>query len=194
MDSQAETDLPLLYRLGPDQGKKLKDIATTSLKSYASGMKYRPRIRDRTLKEKSGLYVTLRSGNEVRGNSGFIYPTYELWNATRMSAVNAAFMDPRFKPVEKREIEYLDIEISIIGQVEKIRTNSIKDLSAVGIGTDGIMVVGTNASSVMLPQVAVEMKLEPLQFIEAACESAGLPENAWSERNVAVYRFPTKIF
>lgn len=194
MDAQAEAVLTVIEKLSEEHGKKLKDIAATSMKSHTSGMKYRPRVRDPVLKEKSGVYVTLRNGSEMRGNSGYIYPTYELWNATRMAAVNAAFMDGRFKPVEKREIDLLEIEISIIGQVEKLRENSIREMSAIRNGTDGIMVVGLNTTAVMLPQVALEMNLNPVEFVEAACESAGLLENAWTEKSVAVYRFSTKIF
>ncbi len=194
MDTQTETTLTVLEKIGPEHGKKLKDIALTSMRSHTSGMKYRPRVRDPVLKEKSGVYITLKNGSELRGNSGFIYPTYELWNATRMSAVNAAFLDPRFKPVERREIEILDIEVSVIGQVEKIRDNSTKDLSSINIGTDGIMVVGLNTSSVMLPQVAVEMDLDPMEFADAACESAGLLKRAWTKKGVSLYRFSTRIF
>lgn len=194
MDVQAESTLTFFDRLGPEHGRKLKDIASTSMRSHASGMKYRPRVRDPLLKEKSGVYVTLMKGNEVRGDSGFIYPTYELWNATRMSAVNAAFMDARYKPLEKREIELLDIVVTVIGQVEKLRAASLRDLSALNIGKDGVMVVGLNTSAVMLPQVAVEMDLGPIQFVESACESAGLTEDAWAGKNVSVYRFSTKIF
>jgi AmmeMemoRadiSam system protein A len=194
MDSQTETAFTVLERLEREHGRKLKDIATTSMRSHTSGMKYRPRVKDPLLKEKSGVYITLRNGTELRGNAGFIYPTYELWNATRMSAVNAAFIDPRFKPVERNEIDLLDIEISVIGQVEKLRGNTDKDFASIKIGTDGIMVVGLNTSSVMLPQVAMEMDLEPVGFIEAACESAGLPENAWTKKGVSLYRFSTRIF
>lgn len=194
MDTQVENALPFLEKLSADHGKKLKDIASTSMRSYTSGMKYRPRLRDSVLKEKSGVYVTLRNGNELRGISGFIYPTYELWNATRMAAVNAAFLDARFKPVDKKEIDLLDIEISVIGHVEKIRDRTIRDTAAIKIGTDGIMVVGKNTSAVMLPHVADEMDLDPAGFIGAACESAGLNANAWAAGDVSVYRFSTRIF
>ena len=194
MDILPETALPVLERLTPEHGKRLKDIAATTMKSHSSGMKYRPRIRDSILKEKSGIYITLKNGNEIRGNAGFIFPSFELWNATRMAAVNSAYMDARFRPVKKSEIDLLDIEISVIGQVEKLRNKTIKDLSALRIGIDGIMVVGAGTSSVMLPQVSLEMGLGPIEFLEAACESAGLKEHAWAENDVSVYRFSTRIF
>ncbi len=194
MDVQAGTDLTVLEMLTAEHGRKLKDIAATSMKSHSSGMKYRPRIRDQILKEKSGVYITLKNGNETRGNSGFVYPSYELWNATRMAAVNAAYMDARFKHVSKSEIDVLDIGISVIGQVEKIKDNHLKDLSCLRIGIDGIMIIGSGTSAVMLPQVALEMGLEPVEFLDAACESAGLREKAWADKVVSVYRFSTRIF
>lgn len=194
MNPQSESISSYLDELGADHGRKLKDIAITSIRSELSGMRYRPRVRDSKLKEKSGIFVTLKKLGELRGCIGFVYPTYEMWDATMKAAIHAAFSDPRFRPVQKRELEYLEIEISVLGPLEKIKSGNDRDLNILKIGNEGLMVVGQGSSGLLLPQVATELNLNAREFLEETCLKAGLLEDAWKDPYVDVYRFPAKIF
>lgn len=193
---RSESFVPANYldEINDNHGMKLKDIALTTIRSKLLGMRYRPRIKDSVLKEKAGVFVTLEKNGELRGCIGYVYPTYEIWEATRMAASQAAFSDPRFKPIHKTELDELNIEISVLGTLEKMRMSSEKDVSSLKIGTEGLMVVGFGSSGLLLPQVATEMKLTPLEFLEATCEKAGLPPDSWKKRGVSVYKFPARIF
>lgn len=183
-----------LEEMNDNHGMKLKDIAMTTIRSKLLGMRYRPRIRDSILKEKAGVFVTLQKNGELRGCVGYVYPTYEMWEATRLSASQAAFSDPRFKPIHKIELDDLEIEVSVLGALEKMRSNGDRDISSIKIGAEGLMVVGFGSSGLLLPQVATEMKFNANEFIEATCEKAGLPPDAWKEPGVSVYKFPARIF
>ena len=152
-------------------GNKLRDIASTAIKSHLSGMRYRPSIDDPALRKKAGVFVTIRNGLELRGCIGFIYPTYELWDATRKAAVLAATEDPRFRPVSKSEIDSLDIEVTVLGPIEPLKS---KDVSTIRLGEEGLMVVSAVGSGLLLPQVATENNFSPIEFLEATCEKAGL--------------------
>ncbi len=194
MNPQSEFLGTVINDLDESHGKKLKDIALTSIRSQLSGMRYRPRIRDPKLHDRAGVFVTLQNEGELRGCIGFVYPTYELWEATRKAAVHAAFLDARFKPISRDELETLEIEVSVIGTIEKIKVSSGKDIGNIRIGKDGLMVVGQGSSGLLLPQAASEMGFSPQEFLEETCEKAGLSTDAWSDPGVAVYRFPARIF
>ncbi len=194
MNPQSEFSGTYLNDLDENHGRKLKDIALTSIRSQLSGMKYRPRIKDITLREKAGVFVTLKNYGELRGCIGFVYPTYEIWEATRKAAVHAAFLDGRFKPITRSELEFLDIEISILGALEKVKLDSGRDHEILRLGTDGLMVVGQGSTGLLLPQTAAEMGFDQMEFLEAACEKAGLDEDAWMDPTVTIYKFPARIF
>lgn len=172
-------------------GNKLRDIASTAIKSHLSGMRYRPSIDDPALRKKAGVFVTIRNGLELRGCIGFIYPTYELWDATRKAAVLAATEDPRFRPVSKSEIDSLDIEVTVLGPIEPLKS---KDVSTIRLGEEGLMVVSAVGSGLLLPQVATENNFSPIEFLEATCEKAGLSPVAWKDPSVSLYKFRAFIF
>ena len=130
----------------------------------------------------------------MRGCIGFVYPTYELWAAAKKAAIHAAYQDPRFRPVRRDELETLEVEISVIGPVEKVRVKSEKDVESIKIGTHGLMVVGHGSTGLLLPQVADEMELTPVEFLMATCEKGGLNQDSWRNRDISVYRFPVKVF
>ena len=194
MNPQSEFMSTGIDELDDSHGRKLKDIALTSIRSQLSGMRYRPRIMDPKLHEKAGVFVTIQNEGELRGFSGYIYPTYELWEATKKAAVHAAFLDARFKPISRGELGTLEIEVSVIGPIEKIKVHSESDMGNIRIGTDGLMVVGQGSSGFLLPQAATQMGFTPHEFLVETCEKAGLEADAWTHPGVSVYRFPARIF
>ena len=194
MNPQFESLGSPLEELDLDHGRKLKDIALTSIRSQILGMRYRPRIRDVKLKEKAGVFVTLKRDGELRGCIGYVFPAYEMWDATRKAAIHAAFSDPRFKPIEKRELDSLEIEISVLGPLEQMKVSQEKDLESLRLGQDGLMIVGMGSSGLLLPQVAEELGFNKIEFLEATCEKSGLDCDAWKDPSVSVYRFYARVF
>lgn len=171
--------------------RKIRDIALTSIKSHLSGMNYRPRIDDPVLKKKAGVFVTLRNNGELRGCIGYIYPSYEIWDATRKAAVLAASEDPRFRPVTKRELDSLDVEVTILGPLEPLRSRDPGDIK---LGKEGLMVSSPVTSGLLLPQVATENNFTAEEFLDATCEKAGLEQGCWKDPSVSVYKFGALIF
>lgn len=194
MVTQSELVETVLDRLDVAHGKRLKNIALTSIRSQMSGIGYRPRIKEQILKEKAGVFVTLYNRDELRGCIGYVYPTYEIWAATKKAAIHAAFLDSRFNSIQRSELETLDVEISILGNIEKMKVRSQKSQLNLNLGKDGLMVVGKGSSGLLLPQVAEELGADEFEFLEATCEKAGLPPDAWKDPSVSVYKFPAVIF
>jgi uncharacterized protein (TIGR00296 family) len=86
------------------------------------------------------------------------------------------------------ELPYLDIEISILGPLERI-----EGVEQVVIGLHGLVVERGRRRGLLLPQVAGEQGWTPEVFIAQACVKAGLPSNAWT-RGAALWRFEAEVF
>ena len=183
-----------LDSLSKEHGKKLKDIALSAIRSKAMGTRTKSTVKDEKLKKKAGVFVTLKKAGELRGCIGYTHPVFELWNATQKAAVHAAFSDPRFSSIRKDELESLDVEISVLGPMELIKVQSPEDIASLKIGTEGLMVTSHDTSGLLLPQVATEFGMDALEFLEATCEKSGLPEDAWKDPRVSIYKFSARIF
>ncbi len=84
------------------QRKLLLFIARESI---ASALEHREtrldeRSVDDDLRQHAGAFVTLTMNGELRGCIGSIHPVAPLYRAVSMSAINAAFRDPRFLPLK----------------------------------------------------------------------------------------------
>jgi AmmeMemoRadiSam system protein A len=175
--------------LSEAEKKELLRTARQSLESAAKGLprpEFKP-ITD-TMKEKRGVFVTLKKHGELRGCIGYIQPTKALYLAVAEMAVSAGLHDPRFRPVEERELSNIDIEISVLTPLKLIGgPDDIK------VGRDGIFIVKDFYSGVLLPQVAVEYDWDSLTFLQETCYKAGLPPDAWQE-GAQIYTFSAEIF
>jgi hypothetical protein len=45
-----------------------------------------------------------------------------------------------------------------------------------------------------LPQVAAEYRMTAKEFLEALCEKAGLPRDAYKKKNFKLFKFACQIF
>ncbi|MBE9528001.1 MAG: AmmeMemoRadiSam system protein A, partial [Proteobacteria bacterium] len=121
------------------------------------------------LTEKRGAFVTLKSGEHLRGCIGTFSEEAPLYKTITEMAVSAATHDPRFMPVSIDELKELRIEISALTPLEVI-----DDVTEIEVGRHGIYITKGRASGVLLPQVATEHNLDRAAFLEALCQKAGL--------------------
>jgi AmmeMemoRadiSam system protein A len=101
----------------------------------------------------------------------------------------AAFRDPRFTPVKEKELSELDFEISVLTPLK--RTMDVNDIQ---VGKHGIYIKKGWYSGLLLPQVATEYGWDRQAFLEHTCQKAGLPSNAWKEKDTELYIFSADIF
>jgi uncharacterized protein len=147
--------------------------------------------------EPRGAFVTLREarGERLRGCIGYPMPVLALRTALVRAAVGAALHDPRFPPVDPSELPGLTVEVSLLTVPETIRSAGAEELArSVRVGRDGLIVESAGASGLLLPQVAAEEGWTGPEFLDAACEKAGLPAGAWRTRAVTVRRFEAEVF
>ena len=177
----------------PDK-KTLLNLARESIKTYFSGDK--PIVKgSEKFKEKQGVFVTLHKQGNLRGCIGFPLPVYSLNTAIIEAARSAAFHDPRFPPLQEKELKEIDIEISVLTIPEEIKvSHSTEYINKIKIGEDGLIIKGTLGSGLLLPQVATENGFNAEQFLNCVCQKAGLRFSAWKDLKNKIEKFQAIIF
>jgi len=131
----------------------------------------------------------------LRGCIGLPYPIKRLDDAIVDSAISAATQDPRFPPVELKEMDEIIVEVTVLTQPEKIVVKNRRDLPKhIEIGRHGLIIKRGAFSGLLLPQVAVEHGFDEEEFLVQTCFKAGLPPDAWLVDDTEVYRFEGQIF
>jgi AmmeMemoRadiSam system protein B/AmmeMemoRadiSam system protein A len=176
--------------LSEQEKKALHQIAKTVIENKAKGKPVPEfKIDSPTLTENRGAFVSIHKRGQLRGCIGYIEGRGPLYRTIEEMAEAAAFRDPRFMPVHERELPDLEIEISVLTPLKKIT-----DVNEIEVGKHGIYIKQGWASGLLLPQVATEYGWDRQTFLEHTCQKAGLPSNAWKDKNTEIYIFSADIF
>ncbi len=158
----------------PDKRALLK-LARETIKRYLTTRTLPlPRGFSARLDVPQGAFVTLKEHGELRGCIGHIPPEFQLCQTVSDMAAQAAFNDPRFKPVELSELDDIEIEISVLTPMKPI-----PNADQIRIGRDGVVIYKDGRSAVFLPQVALEQKWGRTELLDNLCLKAGLPTGCW---------------
>jgi len=105
-------------------------------------------------------------------------------------ALASAFDDPRFFPLKKEELPFLDIEISIVFPLKKI-----DDWRKIKLGEEGVLIEKEGRRGVFLPQVAGETVWSLEEFLENLClEKACLSKDFYKDPKINIYIFRVQEF
>lgn len=169
----------------------LLKIARNALESYLAGQEFSlPDMVPDALKEKRGVFVTLKSKGALRGCIGCIYPVEQVFEAAGKMAVHAALADPRFPPVTYGELKDIEIEISVLTVPVQVES-----AEKIVMGRDGVIVKRGTAQGLFLPQVAEETGWSKEEFMDnLCCHKAGLPKGAWRNKQTELYTFQAEVF
>jgi len=177
--------------LTPQQRTTLLTIARDSIKAGLDGR--RPELResdyDETLRRPAGAFVTLTSHGELRGCIGSIVAVEPLYRAVASSALAAAFRDPRFDPLQSRELDDVELEISVMGPIERV-TN----IEEIEVGRDGLIISRGRNAGLLLPQVATDYRWDRDTFLDQTCVKAGLPPGTWRDPGTKIEKFSAEVF
>jgi AmmeMemoRadiSam system protein A len=105
------------------------------------------------------------------------------------SALNAAFRDPRFFPVSLEEWKNLQLEISVMGPIERVAS-----FEEIMVGRDGLIISSGSCAGLLLPQVASEHGWDRETFLSQTCLKAGLTPAAWRSSDTKIERFSAEVF
>ncbi len=176
--------------LSAEEKKILRQIAYNAIRKRCFGEPV-PKFASESAKlnEHRGAFVCLHKNGELRGCIGMIEASEPLYKTVEEMAIEAAFGDPRFCALEPDEIGQIDIEISVLTPLRRIT-----DISAIEIGTHGLLIRRGFHSGLLLPQVATENNWDTREFLEYACRKAGLPVSAWKDPATEIYIFSADVF
>jgi AmmeMemoRadiSam system protein B/AmmeMemoRadiSam system protein A len=129
---------------------------------------------DPKLQRERGVFVTLKKRGDLRGCIGNITGGAPLCRLVSMMALEAALNDPRFSKVQPKELDSLEIEISVLTPPRSIRAPQ-----EIVVGRDCVILSKSGRSAVFLPQVATEQGWGLEEMLDNLSLKAGLPAGAW---------------
>ncbi len=162
------------------------DTVKKCLTSAVNNEVYIPSHIPQALAEYGASFVTLNKSGQLRGCIGSVYPTKPLILDIIDNTKNAAFTDPRFEPVLADEIADIEVSISILSSIERIKFKDEKDLLS-KIYPYGIIIAEKAKRAVYLPVVWEQLPDREV-FLNSLKEKAGLPSNYFS-KTIEAYKF-----
>jgi AmmeMemoRadiSam system protein A len=183
--------------LTPNERRYLLALARQTVRDVAGGGRV-PEIPAREvnaeLAQPKACFVTLTKRGELRGCIGHLSAIMPLYRAVIDNARNAALRDPRFPAVAPREVDELEIEISVLTEPQPLAFASPEDLLAkLQPGVDGVVLrIGSHVAT-FLPQVWEQIP-DKVGFLDSLAEKAGARAGDWRERDTAVSIYHVESF
>jgi len=141
-----------------------------------------------SLQEPLGSFVTLHIKGKLRGCIGHMLPVRALIEDIKILSGESAFHDPRFPSLGLKELENIDIEISVLSPLE------VSSAEKVIVGKHGIIMKNGFNSGVLLPQVPIEQGWNREEFLSNTCRKAGMQNNCWKDPNTKIEIFTAVVF
>lgn len=152
------------------------------------------RLNDETFHSKRGTFVTLTKNHQLRGCIGNLVPDKPLKEGVQENAVNAAFHDPRFPPLSAKELEQIEIEVSLLTEPQPLAYKNADDLLAkLRPKVDGVILRKGMHSATFLPQVWEQLP-EKEMFLSHLCMKAGLSGDAWKNGDLEILTYQVQYF
>ena len=143
---------------------------------------------EKGLLEPLGSFVTLHIDGKLRGCIGHMLPVRALIEDIKILAKESAFHDPRFPTLSLKELEQIDIEISVLSPL------TISSPDKIIVGKHGIIMKNGYNSGVLLPQVPTEQGWNREEFLSNTCRKAGMQNDCWKDPNTQIETFTAVIF
>lgn len=175
--------------LSAEEKRALCSIARNAIDARLMGKKPPEVPRLPGLGLKLGAFVTLHENDQLRGCIGRMKSELPLGETVAVMALAAAFEDPRFEPLLRPELDAIDIEITVLGPLIKIR-----EASELIAGSHGLYIIHRGRSGVLLPQVAVEYGWDGPEFLDHVCLKAGLAPGSWKDPAAQLFVFEGLVF
>jgi uncharacterized protein len=133
------------------------------------------------LAEHRACFVTLTQHGELRGCIGTLQAHRPLLEDVKANAVAAALHDPRFPALRAIELDYTEVELSLLSPAAEMTFESEADaLAQLRPGMDGVIFQYGHYRSTFLPQVWEQLP-QPRDFMAHLKHKAGLSPAFWSE-------------
>jgi AmmeMemoRadiSam system protein A len=168
--------------LAPAHRDELLKLAARSIEAGLAGDRLKVRASDfaQPLRVTRATFVTLMVSARLRGCIGTLEARRTLVEDVVSNAYSAAFEDPRFPPLERAELDQLDIHLSLLSSPEPILVGSEQELIAqIRPSVDGLVLEEGARRGTFLPSVWEQLP-DPIEFLRQLKRKAGLPADYWS--------------
>jgi AmmeMemoRadiSam system protein A len=177
--------------------KLLLQIARTNLLSAVSGRAQPAAIAvllPAKLLEQRACFVTLTQAGMLRGCMGNLLPKAALYQSVTENTLNAALRDPRFAPLQKNELSEVQIEITVLSQLEPLHYNSVDELlNQLHPGEHGVFLQLGSSIATFLPQVWEQIP-DRIQFLDRLAQKCGCISSAWREKDAQLRVYYAESF
>ncbi len=179
--------------LTAEQGQNLLDIARHTLETRIGRVEAEAPAVDPRLNEDGATFVTLSIRGALRGCIGTPEAHDSLVEDVRSNAIRAATMDPRFPPVSAKELDELEIEVSVLTPPQVLDCVPEERPDHIQPGVDGLLLVSAYRRGLLLPQVWE--KIPGVEdFLDILCRKAGLKPADWRREGTRLYTFQVQAF
>ncbi len=171
--------------------RELIDLARRTIIQYLKSETLPlPRSDNPELNRNQGAFVTINKNHRLRGCIGHMAEDQPLVMTVASMAIQAAFNDRRFSPLQETELDEIEVEISVLTPYERV-----SGPEEIEIGQDGVLIRKGSYSAVYLPQVAPEQGWGVAETLDHLCHKAGLDSDAWrTSEDMEFYTFQAIVF
>ncbi len=136
------------------------------------------------MKERAGVFVSLKKDGQLRGCIGTFVPTTE--NVAKeiiRNAISAATQDPRFPPVQEDELDEIVYSVDVLSEPERI-----KDPGQLDPKRYGVIVTKGIRKGLLLPD------LEGVDTVEEQLRIARTKAGISPDEDCEIYRFEVRRY
>ncbi len=184
-------------KLTPEEQKTLLHLAREALEFGVRGKSLPsldPSVLTPRLQEQGASFVTLTESGRLRGCIGALEPYQSLAQDVREHAVAAALEDPRFPPVNDRELDRINIEVSRLTRPVPLPYRDANDLlSRLRPNIDGVILRDSFRRATFLPQVWEKIP-DPAEFLSNLCYKMGADPDLWRRKHLEVLVYQVEEF
>jgi MEMO1 family protein len=182
-------------RLHPEDSTDLRDErepstfvrwAKVSLETYIIEEKRKPLPEPvpEVMRQKAGVFVSIKKNGLLRGCIGTIFPTSSnIGEEIRENAILAGTKDPRFYPVTEEELPFLQYSVDVLSEPESVSSKEQLNPSQYGV-----IVRRAHRIGLLLPNLEGINSVE--DQLSIACQKAGIePDSAYDIERFQVNRY-----
>ena len=134
------------------------------------------------LNNKAGVFVSIHKFGSLRGCIGTIIPTTNcIAQEIIRNAISASTKDPRFPKIEKEELDYLEINVDVLGEPEDIDSEE-----QLNVKEYGVIVTSGMKRGLLLPDLDGVDTVE--QQVSIAKKKAGIKDEPYTLQRFKVTR------
>ena len=138
--------------------------------------------------EPGACFVTIEKEGKLRGCIGSVVATQPLINDLVQHVKDAAFKDPRFRPMTADELKDIKISVSLLTDPKPIQFTNEQDLlDKITPNLDGVIIRDGNLQAVYLPSVWQQIP-DKVEFMRSLKVKAGMQPDYFS-RTFEAFRY-----